>query len=208
MTIITLPLTLPIKDQVFGTRDFNQTFANGDTGASQVKVGAPPRYTCSLVSEERIPDARMYAMWRALVHDLNGQVNQLAVFDLLHPVPRGSARGGWMAAATAPAGATTITIDMGAAQAGKTLLQGDWFGVNQAGKNRELLHVQADAVANAAGVIAVRFAPALRASVAAMSTMAWERPTCLMRRTTAQSSWTSQANTQGGFSLDLMESWE
>lgn len=207
MSVVALPQNLPVKSQTFGIRDFNLTFANGDTGASQVKVLAPQRYTCSLVSEERIPVLAQAAMWRALIHSLNGQVNQLAVFDYLNPVPRGTARGAWIAAAAA-AGATSLSIEMGADQAGKTLLQGDWIGVNQGGGQRQLLHVQADAVANVSGVAVVSVKPALRVPLVAMSPVIWDRPTCLMRRTTADTSWSSQVRAQGGFSLDLMESWE
>jgi hypothetical protein len=207
MSIIALPTSLPVKSQVFGIKSFDLTFANGDTGASQVTVLAPPRRTCSLVSEERIPVLAQAAAWRSLIHALDGQVNQLAVFDLLQPAPRGTARGAWTSVATA-AGATTLSINMGEDQANKTLLQGDWIGVNQGAVYRQLLHVQADAIANAAGLIAVSFKPALRVAVAGGVAVVWDRPTCLMRRTTTDNNWTSESRAQGGFSLDLMESWE
>ncbi|KLN57616.1 hypothetical protein [Variovorax paradoxus] len=207
MSIIDLPTSLAVQRQDFGIRTFDLTFANGDTGSSQVAVLAPPRRTCALVSEDRIPVLAQAAVWRALMHAMDGQVNVLAVSDLLQPAPRGTARGAWTAAAAA-AGAASLTINMGAAQAGKTLLQGDWIGVNQTSIQRQLLHVQADAVANAAGQIMVQFKPGLRVAVAAASAVVWDRPTCLMRKTDSQSKWSSSSRTQGGFSLDLMESWE
>ena len=207
MSIITLPPTLPVRSQDFGIRTFDLGFGNSDTGSSQVAVLAPPRRTCALVSEERIPNLAQAAMWRALIHAMDGQVNVLEVSDLLQPAPRGTARGAWTAVAAA-AGATSLSINMGAAQAGKTLLQGDWIGVNQTSVLRQLLHIQADAVANGAGLIVVQFKPALRVAVAAASTVVWDRPTCLMRRTDTQNKWTSASRTQGGFSLDLLESWE
>jgi hypothetical protein len=205
--IITLPTSLPVKRQDFGVRSFDLAFANGDTGSSQVTVLAPPRHTCALVSEERIPVLSEAALWRSLVYSMDGQVNVLAVHDLLNPAPRGTARGAWTAAGAA-AGATSMSINLGAAQANKTLLLGDWIGVNQTGAQRQLLHVQADAVANGAGVIVVQFKPALRVAVAAASAVVWDRPTCLMRNVATQNKWASEKRTQGGFSLDLMESWE
>lgn len=207
MSIIDIPMALPVQRQDFGIQTFDLSFASGDTGATQVAVLGPPRRTCTLVSEERIPVPQEAALWRAMVHALQGQVNKLAVCDLLHPAPRGTARGSWTAQA-APAGASALTIQAGAAQAGRTLLQGDWIGVNQGSIHRQLLHVQADSVANAAGVLVVQVQPALRVAVAAGSAVVWDRPTCLMRRTSAQTQWTSEARSQGGFSLDLIESWE
>lgn len=207
MSIVTLSLDLPVQRQDFGLQTFDLTFANGDSGAMQVATLGPARRTCTLVSEDRIPVVRESAAWRALVHALRGQVNQLAVSDLLHPAPRGTARGVWIAQA-APAGASTLTINLGPAQGGKTLLQGDWIGVNQTALHRQLLHVQADAQANAAGLITVQFEPVLRVAVAAGSAVVWDRPTCLMRRTGQQTTWSSEQRTQGGFSLDLLESWE
>lgn len=205
--IIELSEKLPVKNQVWGVRTFDLGFSNEDTGTSQVQVNGPARLTCALVSEEKIPVMAEAAAWRAAIHALNGRVNKLAVWDFLNPVPLGTARGAWTAGATA-AGATSLQISMGLDQAGKTLLKGDYIGVNQTG-HRQLLHVQADATANGAGVLVATFSPALRVPVAAGSAVVWNRPTCLMRRITNEASLgTGEGRTQGGFSLDLMESWE
>lgn len=205
--IIALPPTLPIEKQNWGTRNFDLTFENPDNAASQTAIFGPARWTCSLVSEERIPNMAEAAAWRTLVLALNGRVNQLAVYDLLNPVPRGTARGAWTAAA-AELGATSLQINMGPGQAGKTLLQGDFIGVNQDALHRQLLHVQADAVANGAGVITVAFMPPLVRDVAGGSAVVWDRPTCLMRRTTSEMNWASVKRAQGGFGLDLLQSYE
>lgn len=207
MSIVTLPLDIPVVSQTFGLTWYDLEHSNPDTGASQVKVLGPPRRTCSIVGNER-EDPEAAPRWRALVHALRGRVNQLAVYDLLNSEPRGSARGAWTAAATAAAGAATLSISVGAAQDGRTLLQGDWIGVNQAGTGRQLLHVQADAVA-AGGLLVVSVEPVLRLSVAAGSPIVWDRPTCLMRRTTRDTRWTVRpGELEGGFGLDLQESWE
>ncbi len=102
------------------------------------------------------------AAWRALVHSMRGQVNVLAVHDMLQPVPRGTARGTWTAGGRCCAAPSELTIQLGASEAGKTLLQGDWIGVNQGSNHRQMLHIQSDAVADASGSITVRFEPVLR----------------------------------------------
>lgn len=208
MSIILLPSDLSIIRQDFGIRTFDLTFTNENSGAVQTSVFGPPRRTCSLVGNERA-ELESGAAWRALIHSLRGRVNQLAVYDTIQTRPRGTARGDWVAQAATAAGAASIVIDMGDDQAGQTLLQGDWIGVNQSANYRQLLHVQADATADANGVITVSFEPVLRVAVAGGSVIVWDRPTCLMRRVSGESTWgTHPSELQGGFSLDLMESWE
>ncbi len=208
MSIIQIPSDLAIVRQDFGIRTFDLSFTNENTGAVQTSVFGPPRRTCSLVGNERA-ELESGASWRALIHSLRGRVNQLAVYDTIQTRPRGTARGAWVAQATAAAGAASIVIDLGEDQAGRTLKQGDWIGVNQLANYRQLLHVQADATADGSGLIGVSFEPVLRVAVAAGSVIVWDRPTCLMRRVSGDSTWgTHPSELQGGFSLDLMESWE
>jgi len=206
MSIVTIPTGMIFKRQDFGTRDFGLDFSNADSGASQTAINGPPRLTCSLVANDSM-DRGEAAVWRSLVLSLKGRVNQLAVYDLLNAAPRGTLRGTLTLATAAVAGADSVRISGTSAQAGKTLLAGDWIGVNQGGTNRQLLHVQSDAVADAAGVIVVSVAPNLRVGVALGSAVTWDKPTCLMRRTTQENSWSSSGATQGAFNLDLMEDW-
>ncbi|RYF82066.1 MAG: hypothetical protein EOO29_08360 [Comamonadaceae bacterium] len=207
--VIALPDDINIASLTLGMVYFDLGHANPDTGATQVAVLGPPRRSCAIVSNEREEDPDMIGRWRALVHALRGRVNRLAVYDALHPEPRGTARGAWTAVAAA-AGANAITINAGAGQNGRTLLQGDWIGVQQesTGAGRQLLHVQADAVV-AGGQMTVQVEPALRLSLPAGSAIVWDRPTCLMRRTGAETKWTgTPGDFEGGYSLDMLESWE
>ncbi|MBT2321288.1 hypothetical protein J7E62_02805 [Variovorax paradoxus] len=206
MTIISLPTGILFKRQQFGHQNFDLEFSGGDAGASQVVVNGPPRWTCSLLSNEML-DLDQAAAWRALVLSLKGRVNFLAVSDLLNPAPRGTVRGGLTAAVGAAAGSSTLQIYAGSGQAGKTLRLGDWIGVNQGGSNRQLLHVQQDAVVDGNGIITVTFEPTLRVAVGSGSAVAWDKPTCLMRRNEQSGSWASEGAVQGGFSLELMEHW-
>ena len=207
MSIVQIPEDLSILRQDFGIRNFDFTFAGSDTGATQTTLRAPPRRTCSLVSNEMeaLEDG---AAWRVLLHALRGRVNSLAVYDIMQPEPRGTARGTWTCSGGAAAGAASMVISA-AGQAGLTLLAGDLFGVNQSANGRQVLHVQADATVAGNGLMTVTFEPVLRLAVAAGSAIAWQRPTSLMRRITDETSWAMHpGEMEGGFSLDLMEDWQ
>lgn len=206
--VIVMPSALPVMRQVWGIRSADMRFSNALTGSGQTQVGGPPRRTCSLVSEAKIPQRAEGAMWRVLLHDLGGTVNRVAVHDTLRPLPLGTARGTWTADAAA-AGAMALTINAGAAQAGRTLLAGDWIGVHQESVfHRQLLLVMADAVADTAGRIAVRTALPLRADLPAGGPVAWDRPTCLMQATSSEQQWTLESRQEGGYAIDLVERWE
>ena len=127
MTIVSIPAGMLVKRQDFGTLDFDLDFSGGDGGGSQVVVNGPPRWTCSLASDDLL-DLDQAAAWRAFILALKGRVNFLAIYDILNPVPRGTLRGAPTMAITAPAGADTLQILAGSVQAGKTLRLGDWIG--------------------------------------------------------------------------------
>lgn len=206
MSVQKLPEGMWVKRQDFGSIDHDLEFSGGDAGASQVVINGPQRWTCSLISEELL-DAEQAAMWRSLILSLRGRTGFLEVYDILNSEPRGTLRGQPTLASPAPAGSSSLTINAGAGQAGRTLKRGDWLGVLQGTTNRQLLHVQEDAVADSRGQITVRFAPVLRAAVGAGSPVAWDKPTCLMRREDQATSWSSSGAVQGGFSLELKEHW-
>ncbi|KTT23237.1 hypothetical protein [Pseudacidovorax intermedius] len=211
--VILLDDLVNIASITWGLLSFDLTKSNPDTGSTQVAVRGPMRRTCAIVSNEREEDPEVIAHWRALQHAMNGQVNRLAVWDFGNPEPRGTARGEWRTAARVPAGASSMLVEVSAGQNGRTLLIGDWIGVGQdsEGPGRQLLHVQASTVV-AGNQMAIEFAPPLRLSVAAGAAVVWDRPSCLMRRTTAEASWKATpavwAPFEGGHSLDLAESWE
>lgn len=201
-----MPSNLLVSQHTFGVRRYDLTYGGGDTGAVQTAVSGHPRRLCSLNSPELISSVDA-VRWRTLLHALGGRVNHLAVYDRLNPVPKGTARGAWTAAAAAAPGAKSMLVNAGLAQAGNTLLMGDWIGVNQLSTNRQLLHVQADAVVGADGMLAIVFETALRVGVGAGSAIVWDHPTCLMKSETDIDSWAVSKGYQGGFSLDLLEQW-
>lgn len=209
MPVIAFPTSpaLRLKRQDFGQRRFDLNFAAGDAGVQQTRILAPPRWMCTLVGDE-FNSATEAAAWRVLIMALRGRVNQLEVYDQLNPAPLGTARGTWTANGGAAVGATSIAVSCGVGQAGKTLLKGDWFGVNQSSTNRQLLQLQADVALDGSGNGTFIFEPALRVAVANTSSVVWDKPTCLMRQVSGDSRWTNTRPFQGGFSLDLLESWE
>jgi hypothetical protein len=206
MSIVALPVDLLVSQHSFGVRHYDLTFGGGDTGSTQTAVRGFPRRTCSLTSPELIarPDA---VRWRTLLYALGGRVNHLAVHDRLNPTPQGTARGVWTAAAGAAAGSKVMVVNAGAGQVGRTLLAGDWIGVNQLGTNRQMLHIQADAVVGSDGLMPINFETVLRAPVVANSAIVWDHPTCLMKSESDSDNWTVSKGKQGGFSLDLLEQW-
>ncbi len=207
MSVISLSTAVRIKSMRWGQLRFDLNFANGDTGAQQTRVLAPPRWTASLQGPDILSEADA-SEWSTLLMQLRGRVNVLALHYLGKVAPVGTMRGTLTANTAAVAGATTMSVTGGAGQASTTLKKGDWLGVNQSGTNRQLLHLTADATADGSGVISISFEPPLRAAVAAASSVVWDKPTALFRQTTPQSDWSHDGPTRNGYSLDLVESWE
>lgn len=191
----------------WGQARYDLNFSSGDTGAQQTRLLAPARWTAALNSPDILTETNA-SEWSALIMQLKGRVNTLALHYLGKPAPVGTMRGTWTANATAAAGATSITINAGVGQASTTLKKGDFIGVGQSGTARQLLHITADATANGSGIITVSFEPALRVQVTASDSMAWDKPTALFRQTSNASQWTHRGAIRSGYSLDLIESWE
>lgn len=206
MAIITFPSTLAFVRQGWGQKRFDLGFENGDSGAQQTRILAPPRWLCSLNSDSEL-DRENSAAWRALILSLQGRLNQLAMWDELNPAPRGTLRGSLTLAVATDPGARTLLVTGGPEQAYATLLAGDWIGVGS-GVTRQLVSVVEDVQADASGVISPTFTTPMRYVQALGSPVVWDRPTALFRMTAATSQWEARTVNQGGYSLDLMESWE
>lgn len=204
MSVISLPVGLLITRQTMGQKRNDLQFTSA-AGSSQTRVLSPPRWLCGLVSPDSMPLAAA-AQWRGLVLAARGMINQIEVYDIINPQPRGTYRGTLKVASAIAIGDTTLALKGG--NAGGTLLTGDWIGVG-ADASRQLFQVAADAAANGSGDISITVEPPARYASAVDVACTWFRPTCLMRQTGTSSSWEGRPGSlQGGFSLDLMESWE
>lgn len=109
MAVITYPAALVVNRQTWGQKRFDLRFQNGDSGAGQSRILAPSRWMASLSCHPDLTAAES-AAWRALILDLDGQVNQLALYDLINPAPQGTLRGALKLTAQAAAGATSIAL--------------------------------------------------------------------------------------------------
>lgn len=205
MAIITFPPALLVNRQTWGQKRFDLRFQNGDSGAGQSRILAPARWMASISCHADLTAAES-AAWRALILDLDGQVNQLALYDQINTAPQGTLRGALTLTAQATAGASALSLTGGAGQAAKTLLRGDWLGIGS-GSTRQLVAVAADVTTNGAGTVTVAVKPGVRWTQAISSAVVWDKPTALFRNTASQNSWDAGVF-EGGYSLDLMESWE
>lgn len=206
MAILTIPSGLLVRTFNFGQARFDLEFSNGDTGVSQTRLGAPPRWTAAIVGPQWLTAAEA-AIWRDLILRLQGRVNQLAVYDYDHQAPAGTMRGTLTLASSVAAGATSISVTGGAGQAGTTLLAGDWIGIGS-GSTRQLVNVAANATANGSGVIALTLSQPSRWAQSSGSGVTWDKPTALFRQRSSSNSWSREGSVRTGFSLDLIESWE
>lgn len=205
MAVISLLDPTLVNRQTWGQKRFDLRFQSGDSGAGQSRILAPSRWTTSIASYSDLQAADS-AAWRTMILALNGQINQLAVYNISNPAPRGTMRGTLALNASVVAGATTLAITGGAGQASTTLLAGDFIGVGS-GSTRQLVTIAADATANGAGLISVTIQQPMRYAQSGGSGVTWDKPTALFRVTGDASSWDAGVF-EGGYSLDLMESWE
>jgi hypothetical protein len=116
------------------------------------------------------------AQLEAFINAQRGGINTVNLFHYGRPVPRGTMRGTLTLAATAAAGAASITLTGGAGQASTTLLAGDLVGVGGL-----LLMVQDNATANGSGVITINITNRLRVLQTSGVSVTWDHPTAFFR---------------------------
>ncbi len=135
MSIVSFPAALKAPAIcTISQRRYDVVESSDSTGAEAARLLGPPRWVMSLGSIDAmtLEDA---GAWEALVLQLRGRVNHLAMFDPVRRLPRGTLRGSPTIAATAAAGATVISI--GNARTAQNLLvntralgQSPWVAVN------------------------------------------------------------------------------
>ncbi len=98
-----------VAQLTMGQQRFDIAEASDVTGATAIRLGAPPRWTASIRTLDALePD--ISGIWRAIVAELEGRINHFALYDLTQPAPRGTARGVLTLSSTAVAGATSLSI--------------------------------------------------------------------------------------------------
>ncbi len=234
MSVITPPAAVMdnLGSQTWGQDTYDVVQTSDVTGATATDAGAPPRWTCSL-SSKRSMDLALAGQWEALVLQLRGRRNHLAVYDRLRPAPLGTFRGSAVLAAAAGEGATSVLAD----NVWGTLLAGDWLQLGTGLNTSQLVKLIADVTSPVSGVgtftwtnggafswtnggaftwsdpgaqVTLTFEPPIRQAVPAFSAVVWDRPVAYMKVTNSRRRWTARANGPAidGFELDLLEEWD
>ncbi len=209
MSIITLPATLKIGvDSGVGQRRFDLLTQSDSNGSQQARLLGPPRWTLRLVQPEWLTLAEA-GEWSALLMQLRGRVNVLAAWDPARPAPKGTMRGSLTLAASASAGATSVSITGGAGQAGTTVKPGDWFQIGAGLGTSQLVMCTVAATANGSGVVSLAFEPPLRTGFASATAVSWDKPLAYFRQQTDAATWSyiSGGLAVSGLSMDLLETW-
>lgn len=205
MAIITLPTGLRIASCSIGQARFDMIETSDATGHQAARLFGPARWRMALTSHVAMTQADA-VIWESLLLRLQGGVNHLAIGDPVRKAPRGSMRGTLTLSAQATAGANTLSITGGAGQANTTLLAGDWLQVGSA-LTAQLFKVVTDATANGSGVISATVEPPVRATFASSTSVTWNSPIAHFKALGAPQWSYAEARLQGGFALDLLESW-
>lgn len=110
MSIVTWPdgLSIPAEFSL-GQQRYDMTESSDSTGADAARLLGPPRWTVSLRSIEAMTLSEA-GLWEAMLLQLRGRVNHLALHDPVRAAPRGTLRGAPLLNAAASAGATSITL--------------------------------------------------------------------------------------------------
>jgi hypothetical protein len=208
MAVITPPSTLAIGAQRIEQVTYDMTETSDVTGSMSVRIGGLPRWRMTVGMPTPLEPARA-DVWKALVLQLRGRINHLAMWDGQRPQPRGTMRGTMTLSAGASAGATSVSITAGAGQASRTLLAGDWLQIGTGVGTSVLVMVVSDATANGSGVITATIEPPLRYAFSSGAAVTWDRPVAYYKRISGAAGWDNVPLTgaHGGLSLDLIEQW-
>lgn len=198
MSVITFPTTLSVARQTWAQQrndvEFRSMF-----GAQAVEVTAPLWSTSISAPVDLEING---GAWQAVLMQLRGRTNQLAMFNTGRPVPLGTMRG-VMTLGTTAQGATSLVI-AASGQAAKTLVAGDYLGVGS-GLTQQVVMVTALATSDGSGNITVTIEPPLRNAFTSGSAVTWDRPCALFRRKTSAAQWDYEPKVVSGFSLELLE---
>lgn len=209
MAVINLPQNLVLgPDCGLGQRTFDLTAGSEPTGAEQVRLLAPPKWTLRLVQPARMTLAEA-GVWTALLVQLRGRAHVLRAWDPVRAAPQGTLRGAPTLAAAAAAGAQALAVTAGAGQAGRTLQPGDWLQVSDGLGVSQLVMCVAAATTDGNGSATVATAPPLRRAHAAGTAVALVQAAAYFRLQASATAWTygHRGTTVTGIALDLLETW-
>lgn len=218
MSVITLPEGLYVSRMTWSQQRMGVQFRS--MFGSQAVEGSPPVWAVS-IEIDRMKESRAGA-WKALLLQLQGSTNQLAVWDVARPQPRGTLRGALTFGAAAKQGDTTITIHAGVEGAGKTLLAGDWIGFGSGLTQQVVMNMQDVVIDPARYSLSLDFAaqvyaagipgefkmtvqPPVRNDMPAGAAITWDKPKALFRVQNPRLGWDYETTFASGFALELLE---
>lgn len=205
MAVVTIPAGMLFGPQCgMGQRRYDTVDQSEADGSSDVRLRGHPRHTISLAAPQKLTLAEA-AIWRSTLLALNGKANVLAAYDPVRLVPRGTLRGTPTLAATAAAGAVSISVT--SSVSGQTVLAGDLLQVGTGFGTSQLVEVKADATLSPTSTVQI-CAP-LRKAITSGATIVWDKPVAYYRNNAENVAW--QYNGTGlhvtGFSFDGLEAW-
>lgn len=145
-------------------RQFRSPYSQALAGVDL--LGNPWRFNLSFANQ-----ARTDGTLQALFNSLRGAVNNLALWDMNRPAPRGTMRGSPTLAASVAQGASSISLQT---TAGATLITGDKIGFQSM-----LFEVADPATANGSGVATVNLTSRVRKAVSSGVAVVWDKPSTL-----------------------------
>lgn len=204
MSVITMTQAMAnqITRMSWGQRRFDVT-SRSSFGSQAIETGVPLWSAEFDIKPLRESEA---GLWKAAFLKLGGQTNQLELWDVRRPVPLGTMRGTLTLSSNVAQGATVIPFSGGSGQANKTILQGDLFQVGT-GVTQQVVMAVEDASSSGAGAISVTVSPPLRNAFTSGSSVIWDKPKTLFRRTDPNTNWYYEPLFARGFAMTLIEDW-
>lgn len=160
------------------------------SGATQVRFYGLPMWSMVLVAPPVLNDAQA-GEWKSLGLRLRGLKNRLAAFDPSRPFPKGTLRGAPTLAVALANGDSTMVLNAGAGQLGRTLECGDLVQIGLGRGTSQLVACVQAGVVGGDGRITVAFEPPARRAYAIGVPLTLERPRVYMRRVEPTFGWTS-----------------
>jgi hypothetical protein len=205
MSVITLPTNMAGMLSSFSWSQQRRDVVFSSTFGSQAVENSPPLWA---VSMQIAPDNEAnVGAWQTFLMQLRGRTNQLALWNIGRPVPRGTMRGTMTLGTAIAQGDTTIHI-ASATEAAKTLVAGDYIGFGS-GVTQQVCMVTAAATADGSGNIAVVVEPPARNAITIGSAVTWNMPAAFFRlgiSKIALGDYTP-GSIVAGPPLDLIEDW-
>lgn len=200
MSVIAFPSDFVVATQTWEQQRNDMEFRS--IFGAQALETSPPLWT-SVVTAAPCYE-KDSGSWQAMLMQLRGKTNQLAMPNIGRRTPRGTMRGTMTLNTAAAQGAAALSI-VAAGQNAKTLLKGDLLGLGS-GATQQVVMVVADAISDGSGIIAITIEPSLRNAHLIAAAVTWNAPAVLFRCQEAPAKWQyGRGNNVSGFVLHLIE---